>query len=173
MQKRIRYNLLCWLLSLFASVSNANELKLTGREASVPLIPTIEAFEDKSALMGISEISQHGNFTSQQKLLRPGFTSSAIWLKLTLTNTASAQITRWISIQPTRLEKVDFFTRKDNQWQHLSAGNHQPFSTWPISAVNSVFPIQLAPLDTQSVYIRVSSNTRISQSYGIPPHSKR
>lgn len=153
-------HLLWGLLALFTSV-NATELRLSGNETSVPLAPLVEAFQDTSAAMSIEDVLVHGRFMSQPELLHSGFTKSAIWLSLTLVNTSANTLTRWVSIQPSLLQEVSFFTQQTDRWQRLDAGNHQQFKTWPIASVHPVFPVQLPPQASQTVYLRIAGTTPI------------
>lgn len=154
---------LLFLLLPFCALAAAAELRLSGNESKVPLAEYLESYEDISAAMDIEAISKTGSFTPvPPKLLHPGYTQSAIWLRLNITNAAATPLTRWIAVQPARLQEVGLLFQQQGRWQRIDAGTNQPFAQHPIPATGAVFPLQLAASESATVYLRVASSTAIA-----------
>lgn len=149
--------LLWCLLLLLAPLAGAAELRLAGSETQVPLAALMEAYEDKSGIMDIDDVVHQGRFSTQPQLMNPGYTHSAIWLKIKLINDAAAPLTRWIAIQPGRLREAGMFVRQGGHWQRIDAGNQRPFAQHPVPATSAVFPLQLAPGEVQTAYFRIAT----------------
>lgn len=156
-----RVFLLLLLLSL-TPFSEASELKLSGAENRVPLTNYLASYEDKTAALDIEAVTQT-EFSAPvpQHLLHPGYSKSAFWFKLNISNATAAPLTRWVSIQPSRLQDVRLYTRQDGTWLRQDAGSHIPFAQHPITATGALFPLQLAAGESATVYLRVASSTAI------------
>lgn len=150
------------LLPLLSWHVGAAEIRIQGDEAFVPLDAQVEMFADTSAAMDIEAVVAKARFAPNPQLLRPGVTASAIWLKVEIVNASSVPLTRWLSIQPARQREVRFFVRQQDRWLHFDAGSRQPFGLWPIPALHPVFPVQLLPQATHTVYLRVASPVPIT-----------
>jgi signal transduction histidine kinase/DNA-binding response OmpR family regulator len=144
------------------ALATASGLQLSGTENQVPLVNYLESYEDKSAALNIEAITQTEFSTSvAPHLLHPGYSKSAFWFKLNISNTTAAPFTRWLSVQPSRLQDVSLYVRKNGEWHRLDAGSHIPFAQHPIPATGALFPLQLAEGESASVYLRVASSTAI------------
>ncbi len=158
----VRIFLLLLPLSL-APLAGASELKLSGTENQVPLESYLESYEDKTAVQDIDAITQT-EFSAPvpPRLLHPGYSKSAFWFKLNISNSAATPLTRWISIQPSRLQDVTLYIRQNNgNWQQQDAGSRIPFARHPITATGALFPLQLAAGESTTAYLRVASSTAI------------
>lgn len=155
-------NCLCLALWLMCSLACAGPLLLTGEKSQIDLTPYLELHEDASARLDVAAISNSAQFQpATTPLLRPDYTKAALWLKLTLTNTTSLPMTRWLSIQPARLQEVSLFTQRDGRWQRSDAGSSVPFDKHPLAVLGAVFPLHLAAATSTTVYVRIAGQTSI------------
>ncbi|HEX5338403.1 MAG TPA: hybrid sensor histidine kinase/response regulator [Gallionella sp.] len=150
------------LLMLFAISAHATEIVLTGDETSLPLAPLAAVYEDQSAALSIEEVALHGRFAPQPKLLHPGYTTSAIWLRFSFINASPQPLTRWLSLQPARLQEVSLYLQQDGRWQRSDAGVRQPFRLHPIPAANPVLPLLLAPGERLVAYVRIAGQDAVT-----------
>lgn len=144
------------LIALFSGLAGATEIRIAGDEAATALAPFVSAFEDKSAKTDINEIVAVDAFAPNAELLRPGFTRSAIWLKIEVTNTSALPLTRWLEVQPARLQDATLFLPEGEHWRRLEAGTAHPFAQRQIAATNAVFPIELKPRAATTAYLRIA-----------------
>ncbi|QFY41249.1 response regulator [Candidatus Methylospira mobilis] len=159
----LRSFLLLFLMSACSAFAAAAELRLSGNESVVSLTKYLESYEDLTATINIETVGGMGGFTpAPLRLLSPGFTASAIWLRLTVVNTTAAPLTRWIAIHSAQLQEVSLFFRQQGRWRRMDAGTTLPFSLRPIAALSAVFPLQLAAGESATVYLRIASSTTIA-----------
>lgn len=146
------------LAGLGSGTTQGAELRLSGKEEKLALMPVLTVFEDKSTAMAIGQVAELNRFTPQPELSQLGVNQSAAWLKFELTNTTHFPLTRWLEL-PGWLRDVRMFLRQDGQWVAMDAGTAHPFDERPIVAVSLIFPIPLAAQETRSVYVRISGPT--------------
>lgn len=144
------------LIALFSGLAGAAEIRIAGDEAATALAPFVSTFEDKSAEMGIDQVIAVDAFAPNAELLRPGFTRSAIWLKIEVTNVSALPLTRWLEVQPARLLDATLFLPDGKHWRRLEAGTAHPFAQRPVAATNAVFPIALKPREVMMAYLRIA-----------------
>jgi len=100
---------ICWSTHLFASTSNTT----SANESPLPALGQIQVFEDVSGTMTLADInalyaeSPLSFATAQQKRLKPGFTHSAWWLRVELSNHAATNLALVLALLDARLEHVD------------------------------------------------------------------
>lgn len=152
----IRYALLV-LLALSAAVASAAEIRLAGSPAMLPLAPLMSTFEDKSAAMDIDEVVGLNRFSQDPERLRPGFTPSAIWLKIELANDSAQPVVRWLDMQSSRMREATLYLRDGERWQRIEAGLGQAFSQRAVATARHVFPIEMPPGARSTAYLRLAA----------------
>lgn len=147
------------LLLMLASPSSARAagLRLSGEETKIPLAMVVTIFEDKTSSLSIDEAVRTGRFvTSPERLvMRPEHPT--LWLKLELTNSGAASLTRWLEIQPARLREATLYQWRNGAWVTYEAGTNVPFSHRPLANPVPLFPIVLAPHEESTYYLRISN----------------
>lgn len=153
----ILWRIVACLVMLAAPFAQAAGLRLQGNETKIPLEQVVTICEDKDATMTIDQAVRLGRFVpSPERLnLRPGHTT--IWMKLDLTNTSAAQVTRWLEMRPARLRDVSLYQWHDGHWAPMTAGNNRPFAERPLASATPLFPVSLAPHEETTLYVRISS----------------
>lgn len=144
------------LLALGAAAAGAAEIRLADSPPALPLTPLVSVFEDKSAGMDIDEVAGLNRFVPNSELQRPGFTPSAIWVKIDLANDSAQPIVRWLEVQPSHLSEVTLFLRDGERWQRMEAGIGRPFSQRAVAAATDVFPIELPAGERATAYLRLA-----------------
>lgn len=92
-----------------------------------------------------------------------GYSSSAFWLALPLRLTVDAP-KRWLlEIAYSSLDRVEVYVPQvGGGFDMQVAGDLQPFAERPFQHRNLVFPLELAPGATQTVYLKVSSEGNLT-----------
>jgi diguanylate cyclase (GGDEF)-like protein len=148
--------LACWALPAAAAITVPADL------ASLPLRAEVRVLEDPSGRLGIAEIRSadlEGRFRSVPGAgdLNWGFTRSALWLRLEFQAQGTPQRPALLQVAYPQLDRVDFHTVERGQPVHLVSGDLLPFSARPWPHRHIVFPLQLEPGTTQTVYLRAVS----------------
>lgn len=87
-----------------------------------------------------------------------GFTRSAYWLRLTLSNPSDRPAERMLEIGYALLSTVDFYQpARNDTYQHVATGNARPFATRPYKNRFFVFPLTVPANSDQVYYLRVQS----------------
>ena len=134
-------------------------LVLTGSQESYPLGMHLEFFEDKDKRLTIDDVSapqfQNQFKASQQALPHFGFTDSAYWVKLSLTN-QNVRIKDWrLSLGLTNFNFVDLYLPDEGGYSSIKTGNRRPFSTRDVDSRQFVFRIYMPdPAETKTFYLR-------------------
>ena len=135
---------------------------------SVELTQYFDALEDKDGQLTLADVQssteakkfQVGNAPAES--LNFGYTTSAYWLRLTLSNQGSTPLQRMLEINYARLSQVQFHApdQKGN-YQSIVTGIAEPFATRPIKSRHFVFPVTVAPQSEQVVYLRIKASTAL------------
>lgn len=144
---------------LCTSVQAKDPLILKGSQESYPLGMHLEFFEDKDKHLTIDDVSA-GPFqsqfkASQQEFPHFGFTDSAYWVKLSLTN-EHVRIKDWrLSLGLTNFNLVDLYLPEEQGYSSIKTGNLRPFSTRDVDSRQFVFRIYMPdPKETKTFYLR-------------------
>lgn len=87
-----------------------------------------------------------------------GFTRSAFWLRVALHNPGETPLRRMLVVDNPRVSQVDAFLPDGRDgYRAVLTGSDRPFDTRIYPNRNFVFPLLLAPGETQVVYLRVAS----------------
>jgi diguanylate cyclase (GGDEF)-like protein/PAS domain S-box-containing protein len=132
---------------------------------SLSLTGYLSVLEDSSANLSLPEILQPRTqelFSKEQlrgDALSFGYTSSAYWLRLELSNTSDMPVQRLLEIRYAMLSDVQLYQPESGT--ALSSGMGVPFAIRPFPNRNYVFPLTLAPRSEQVLYVRVQSANSI------------
>lgn len=152
---------MCLFLCLFLSITvqAQDPLVLTGSHENYPLGMHLDFFEDKDKRLTINDVSapqfQNQFKASQQELPHFGFTDSAYWVKLSLTN-QNVRIKDWrLSLGLTNFNFVDLYLPDEGGYSSIKTGNRRPFSTRDVDSRQFVFRIYMPdPAETKTFYLR-------------------
>lgn len=131
----------------------------------VSLTPYLAILEDPSQAVTFADVTtpavanlfQHD--TTQQLALNYGYTDSAYWLRLTLSNTGSEPAQRMLELANSELENLEFFQPDaKGAYRSILTGGVLPFASRPYANNNFVFPITLAAHSSQVFYLRIISH---------------
>ncbi len=128
------------------------------RADHLDLMPAIQIFEDTQARMNLEDVTQ-----LPEERFNPatpdwptqGYSRSAFWLKLQLTNASTAACSRLLVIGAPRLEDLRVY--QPGRVAH--GGAAYPLAEWPRPAARQpAFPVSLAAGESATVFVRVASN---------------
>ena len=122
------------------------------------LMPVAQIFEDTQAHLSLEQIAQRPD--TDFKAATPGwptqgYSRSAFWLKLQLTNSGAAACSRLLVVGAPRLEDIRVY--QPGRVAH--AGAAYPLAEWPQPAARQpAFRVSLAAGENTTVFVRVASN---------------
>ncbi|KQW13529.1 MULTISPECIES: hybrid sensor histidine kinase/response regulator [Pseudomonas] len=122
------------------------------------LMPVAQIFEDTQAHLSLEQIAQRPD--ADFKAATPswptqGYSRSAFWLKLQLTNSSAAVCSRLLVVGAPRLEDIRVY--QPGRVAH--GGAAYPLAEWPRPATRQpAFPVSLAAGESTTVFVRVASN---------------
>ena len=163
---RLIFLFLCGLFLLETDASAAGKAVDVSRigETPVMLATHLDFLEDASLALTLADVQSSeiaARFKVNSEATSPlgfGYTRSAYWLRLTLTNTSSKAIDSLLEIEYVRLASVQFHQPDaSGVYQSLQTGHDFPMSTRPYQNRYFVFPITLPAQTTQVYYLRLQS----------------
>lgn len=128
------------------------------RADHLDLMPAMQIFEDTQASLSLEEVTQLPN--TYFKHATPGwptqgYSRSAFWLKVQLSNSSTAACSRLLVVGAPRLEDIRVY----QPGQDAHAGGAYPLAEWPQPAIRQpAFPVSLAAGESATLFIRVASN---------------
>lgn len=128
------------------------------RADHLDLLPVAQIFEDTQARLSLQEVAQRPD--ADFKVATPGwptqgYSRSAFWLKLQLTNSSAATCSRLLVVGAPRLEDIRVY----QPGQDARGGAAYPLAEWPQPAARQpAFPVSLAARESTTVFVRVASN---------------
>lgn len=128
------------------------------RADHLDLMPAMQIFEDTQASLSLEEVTQLPN--TYFKHATPGwptqgYSRSAFWLKVQLSNSSTAACSRLLVVGAPRLEDIRVY----QPGQDAHAGGAYPLAEWPQPATRQpAFPVSLAAGESATLFIRVASN---------------
>lgn len=153
------------------AVAHQSEVKRVAEMGAAPLQrldDRVYLLRDPSARLTIDDVAQDGQRDDFRLArgadLSPGYTGDAIWARLTLRNPASTPQVRFLEVGPPRLRDIRLYQRIDGQYVEQRAGTLVPVRERLVWSRQSVFPLALAPGETATVYLRVTSGNAIAVS---------
>ncbi len=157
----------CLLLTmalLFAGLLRAAPVDMC-RAEHLDLMPTLHVFEDTQARLGVDDVARlpEARFaTPSPGWPTQGYSRSAFWLRVQLTNASDVTCSRLLVVGAPRLEDIRVYQRADGHWSDARAGSAHPLTEWPQPpARQPAFPISLAAGEHVTVLIRVTSHFQL------------
>ncbi len=96
-----------------------------------------------------------------------GFTTTAIWSKLTIENSLDQEVQYYIIINYPPIDHLDFYypTTTDNDettYKYLETGDYHPFHNRPIKTRNYTFPITIPAGGQSTYYFRIQTTGSVN-----------
>ncbi|MFL9867243.1 sensor histidine kinase [Paraburkholderia fungorum] len=132
-----------------------------------PTLSQMQAFEDVSGKMGLDDVlalsagNPRGFLPVQRDKLKPGFTRSAWWLRVVVSNDSSTAAPLVLAFLDARLQNVDFYTGRSGHWTHEGVDS----VGLPSRSSSSRYPLAdftLVPGEQLLFLIRVASDTALT-----------
>ncbi|AUM68337.1 hybrid sensor histidine kinase/response regulator [Pseudomonas fluorescens] len=122
------------------------------------LMPAMQVFEDPQANLSLEDVARlpdtHFNAATPSWPTQ-GYSRSAFWLKVQLTNSSAVACSRVLVVGAPRLEDIRVY----QPGREAHAGAAYPLAEWPQPAARQpAFPVSLAAGESVTVFVRVVSN---------------
>ncbi|MCD9116084.1 7TM-DISM domain-containing protein [Pseudomonas bijieensis] len=122
------------------------------------LMPAINIFEDTQASLRLEQVAQLPDTqfnAATASWPTQGYSRSAFWLKVQLTNSSPVACSRLLVVGAPRLEDIRIY----QPGRDAHAGVAYPLAEWPQPTVRQpAFPVTLAAGQNVTLYVRVASN---------------
>ena len=159
--------LISLIISLQSITGLALEVFVDDRSDKVPLSHALSYLEDRGGVLEIEDVlldyqAEEDWEPVGDTIPNFGFSSSAYWFKLSLTNTSPNAISKLIEIDYTLLNEVDYYQFDDDLLMaNYILGHNIPFSARPINHRNLIFPTRIPAKTTHTLYFRVKSDNAV------------
>lgn len=137
-------------------------------DSPVSLSSYFDVLQDANGTLTIDDLqkppvaAQFKGAYPADEALNFGYTSSAYWLRLQLSNLAQENVQAHLEIAYPRLSKVDLYQKySDGTFSVIQTGALRAFSTRPHLSRSFIFPLELAPQKQHTLYLRVESSTPV------------
>ncbi|WP_411380292.1 hybrid sensor histidine kinase/response regulator [Pseudomonas sp. MPB26] len=158
---RLLQFLLLMMAVLSAGLLRAAPVEICQAE-HLDLMPAIHIFEDAQARLSLEDVAQlpEARFnTMTPGWPTQGYSRSAFWLKVQLTNSSDVACSRLLVVGAPRLEDIRVYQHTDGRWRAAHAGSAHPLTEWPQPpARQPAFPVSLGARESVTVLIRVTSH---------------
>ncbi|AHL32335.1 histidine kinase [Pseudomonas brassicacearum] len=128
------------------------------RADHLDLMPAIQIFEDTQASLSLEDVARlpETRFNAATPgWPTQGYSRSAFWLKVQLTNSSAVACSRLLVIGAPRLEDIRVY----QSGHDAHAGAAYPLAEWPQPAARQpAFPVALAAGQSVTVFVRVASH---------------
>lgn len=151
----LRVLLLCCLPAL-----GWTSVVLTDISGESGVRPRIEVLRDPSASLGIDDVARAGAaFEEAVNPLGLGYTSNAVWIRLTMTRATGQPVRWWLEVEPPHLNQVSLFVPHEGDgaaFTRIDGGNAVPVKQRWLEHPVTVLPFDLPSTDPQTLYLRVA-----------------
>lgn len=164
--------LLVWLSLTQPHVAHAAEPVFDARLADQPSRSLTDQFailEDDAAKLTLADVqtpevaARFKDKVPAAEALNFGYTRSAFWLRLTLSNPSAQAIERMLEVRYPGLSSIEVHQPINGvAYQSIATGSIKPFSTRAYANRFFVFPLTLPAHAQQTLYLRVQSYGPIS-----------
>lgn len=154
---------LIWILApAVARSQEAAPLVLDGARGTLPLTGQLEWLEDPQGGQSLNEVKQSRAWRRLPGHLHVGFTSSAIWVRLTVKQPQTSATDWVLVIDGTQIDEAVLHAPTDLTAEHVQrAGRQIPHVQWPMNSRTPAFRLHLTPGEHQ-LYLRLTSEHTLS-----------
>lgn len=154
--------LLLLLLPLPGLAVTGNIVELGRDHDGTQLSLAPEIFRDASGHSTVDTLTADAFRPMAQRDLRAFYTRDVIWLRFTFHNPEATAQQRFLEISPPRLEDIRLYEADAaGRWSFQQAGMVVPVLQRLVPSRLSVFPLQLTPGETRTVYVRIATRNAI------------
>ncbi|HEX5660627.1 MAG TPA: sensor histidine kinase [Polyangiales bacterium] len=148
------------LLAFVCSGARADAFDVSGPLRDVSVGTRVELLEDAQGTMSLDEVLRSRDFVPSRKETPSfGFTRSAYWLRLTVTNTRAEERAWLLELGYPLLDDVTLFTPRARGFDARRTGDLRPFVQRDIAYRNFVFSLHEPPHGQQVYYLRVQTSS--------------
>ncbi|KEA64594.1 Signaling protein [Marinobacterium lacunae] len=179
-QRRWMALAVCLILMMLTAIptvvraADAPSLSVESIHGDIDLRPYLALMEDPSGSLGFDQVraaERQGAFETLGDMSPNfGFTQSAWWVRLTLSNTTDSARQFIIRQDYPLIDHIDFWApSSDDGWSQTSTGDRVPFAQRPLDNRQFLFPVTLPAHSEASYYLRFQ--TEGSLNIGLYAHT--
>ena len=156
-------NRLCVLLSLCLLIPvlafGAEPARWTGTDGRLELEGYTQSWVDEegsATLDEVMDLPDHEWHTESPPAISHGYVDSPYWFRVRISNPTDQRLTPYFEIGYPVLRHIEFHQIDDDGGRSKRLmGNERPFDERPLAHRNFIVPLELAPGETLTVYMRV------------------
>ncbi|HJV52215.1 MAG TPA: 7TM diverse intracellular signaling domain-containing protein, partial [Noviherbaspirillum sp.] len=142
-------------------VNDVVQLNLTPYWDALPQVPRARSIDDIAQPPNAARFAPPAGLRRQADSLNFGMSPDAVWLRVTLRNSAPAEAERLLVIAFPQLDSVELYAPQGSGFRKMTAGDGQPFAQRPLEHRHFVFPLRLAGHSQATYYLRVASDSSL------------
>ena len=158
----IRLFVCVFILLLFTRPVFSGTVFLDESTRTVNLAEGLELFEDPDGSKTFDEIRmlKKGRWEiSQAESVNAGYTASAFWIRVELTNRSKKPLRFLVEVGYPVLDHVETFAVRENSVDTWDMGDKRPFRERPVDYPGFVTPLSFSPGETLSFYARIRTTS--------------
>ncbi|WP_185265919.1 hybrid sensor histidine kinase/response regulator [Halopseudomonas xiamenensis] len=158
---------LLWLTLLWLpALAQAQTLQLESCRAERTILqPWLQVHEDARGDYTLEDFLAAASAelrSMEQSRLRPGLDSAALWLRVEVLNSGTADCRMWLFPGAPRARDMRLFQQQDGQWQQRLAGADWPLHRWDSPVRLPAFELQLPAGQSRSFILRMGNSPPVA-----------
>ena len=160
--------LIVFVLIVAGAEANADPLVLGLQNDKVDLEDALTVLRDPGGHLTLDDVAafpMHNAFIKQDKL-NFGLTTDAIWLRVEIQHNALGPAEWWLELAPAYIGEVTLYQVSNDKERVVQppsrAGVMLPLSSREFKVRHSTFKIHVGDYETQTIYLRLRSNTPLN-----------
>jgi len=154
-------------VSQFAQATPEDPIVLVDSQGNYPITTSISVYEDTNKEYKIEDILNGNVSFSTTKETSFGMTQSAIWVRISVTNSSSYPGQWYLELGYPGLDQIRFYYPKEGKYESFQAGDFFHFDERMIPYRNYLFPLSFqkageGSLEPTVFYLRVESKDGVS-----------
>jgi two-component system, sensor histidine kinase LadS len=151
------------------AIAHASPQRVDGGFSFEKVVPAMEVLEDPQGKMDFASVRASGDFHPAPDVgTNFGFTSSAWWVRFTLTNPAEGDRHVVLREDYPLIDYLDLWApERDGSWRHTATGDRTAFSTREFVHRDFLFDLDVPSGTERTYYVRAASGGPVDLSLAV------
>ncbi|MBX3699155.1 MAG: GGDEF domain-containing protein [Dokdonella sp.] len=151
------------------AIAHAAPQRVDGGFSFEKVIPAMEVLEDPDGRMDFESVRASGDFRPAPAMgTNFGFTSSAWWVRFTLTNPGEGDRHVVLREDYPLIDHLELWAQqRDGSWRHTATGDRTAFSTREFAHRDFLFDLDVPSASERTYYVRAASGGPVDLSLAV------
>ena len=151
------------------AIAHAAPQRVDGGFSFEKVIPAMEVLEDPDGRMDFESVRASGDFRPAPAMgTNFGFTSSAWWVRFTLTNPGEGDRHVVLREDYPLIDHLELWAQqRDGSWRHTATGDRTAFSTREFAHRDFLFDLDVPSASERTYYVRAASGGTVDLSLAV------